>query len=132
MVGGVKQKRRVRVRALRSGSATGSQSFDGLSGAEEKYTGRLKELKSNLSTVRKRESRLIRRLGQRALEVLIEGGSLDHRDPEAQAIVTEVQELRRKDSLLAQKVNSLQIPYVVGKKAMPSEPGTDSLFPFSR
>jgi hypothetical protein len=90
------------------------------------------ELKAHLSSARRQESRLIKRLGERARRVLTENGSLDFQDPEARIILEDLHRVQRENTLLTQQINALEVPYPNAKKGIPQKPGTDERFPFSR
>lgn len=88
----------------------------------------LATLKAVLATVRRRRGRLLRRLGERALEILTEGGSLDPQDPKTQILIKDVRKIQRELNLLEDRMRSLETP----QPSRPPVPGTDQRFPFSR
>ncbi len=84
-----------------------------------------------LTAARRQETALLRRLGQQALEVLAQGGSLDLGDAQARGMVEELVRTHRKMAVLEDRLLSLRSsPHRRG--ALPPTPGTDRSFPFSR
>jgi hypothetical protein len=88
----------------------------------------LAALKVTMAAVRRRRSRLLRLLGQSALEVLTEGGSLEPHDPKIQPLIKDVQKTQRELHFLEDRMRSLYAPH----PSRPPVPGTDPRFPFSR
>jgi hypothetical protein len=83
-----------------------------------------------LSSARRRESRLLRRLGRRALDALSRGASMDPEDLSTRLIVEELERAHREIALLGDRLRRLETPFSPEEGAFPPSPGTDRRFPF--
>ena len=90
------------------------------------------KVKSALTSLRRQESALLRKLGERSLEFLSENNSVNDQDPKIRMLVEDIQKNRREQAHLKDRLNTLQLPPSVRNGFLPSPPGTDSRFPFSR
>ncbi len=89
-------------------------------------------VRTRLAAARRRERSLLRKLGQRAVEVLALKGRLDSRDPEARIVLEDLLRIHQEVSLLENRVKRLRAPRTPRPEPLPFPPGTDAHFPFSR
>ena len=88
--------------------------------------------KTALTSLRRQESALLRKLGERALEFLYEQGSVSDQDPKIGMLMEDIRKVRREYAHMQDRLKTLQMPPPVRNGFLPSPPGTDSRFPFSR
>jgi hypothetical protein len=93
---------------------------------------KLEALKRSLAAAKRRKNRLLRDLGERALDVLSEGRVVEPEEPKARSMLKEFGRLQREISQIEDRLYTLQVSPEEEKKVLPPAPGTDRSFPFSR
>lgn len=90
------------------------------------------ELRLALASARKRESKLLRRLGRRALESLSRGEVLGPEDGYVSLLLEDLRRVSREIQCLVEKLKQATLSPYSDKTSYPPPPGSDTHFPFSR
>ena len=85
-----------------------------------------------LASARRRESRMLRRLGRLALQALAQRGSLDLQDSQVRPLCDDLIRVDREIGFLLDRLKSAHASPAQGSDALPLLPGADTRFPFSR
>ena len=89
-------------------------------------------IRAALLSARRRESRLLRKLGRKAMETLGEGRSLTAQDGHIKFILEDLTRLQAEIGCLMDKLKQASLSPFSEKHSYPSPPGSDTHFPFSR
>jgi hypothetical protein len=90
------------------------------------------ELKMALASARKRESKLLRRLGRIALEYISRGEPLSPEDGYVSLLVDDLRRVSKEIHCLVEKLKQATLSPYSEKASYPPPPGSDTHFPFSR
>lgn len=89
-------------------------------------------IRAALLSARRRESRLLRRLGRKAMETLGEGRFLTAEDGHIKLMLEDLTRLQAEIGCLMDKLKQASLSPFSEKHLYPSPPGSDTHFPFSR
>lgn len=123
----------MKLQGQRLNSGGGRGQLSGLS--QEKATKAqtpVEGIRAALLSARRRESRLLRRLGRRAAETLGEGRSLTAEDGHIKLILEDLTRVHAEIGCLMDKLKQASLSPFSEKHFYPSPPGSDTHFPFSR
>lgn len=90
------------------------------------------QIRAALASARRRESRLLRRLGRKAMETLVEGRVLSPEDGHIRLIMEDLVRTRAEMGCLLDKLKRANLSPFSERNLYPSPPGSDTHFPFSR
>jgi hypothetical protein len=94
--------------------------------------GAIGEIRAALASARRRESRLLRRLGRRALESLSEGQILTPEDGHMRLMIEDLRRVQGEIGCLMERLRGASLSPFSDKNLYPPPPGSDTHFPFSR
>ncbi len=92
----------------------------------------LEEIRAALASARRRESRLLRRLGRKAMEALAEGRFLSPQDGHIKLMMEDLTRVQSEIACLVDRLKRANLSPFSEKNLYPSPPGSDTHFPFSR
>lgn len=90
------------------------------------------EIRLAIASARRRESRLLRRLGRKALESLSQGEPLESKDGQVYLIVQDLKRVQTEIHCLLEKLKQASLSPYSERVSYPPPPGSDIRFPFSR
>lgn len=94
--------------------------------------GPVEEIRAALVCARRRESRLLRRLGRRTMETLTAGRLLTAEDGHIKLMLEDLRRVQAEIGCLMDKLRQASLSPFSEKNLYPSPPGSDTHFPFSR
>ncbi|MGQ9859825.1 MAG: hypothetical protein ACUVS3_14240 [Thermodesulfobacteriota bacterium] len=92
----------------------------------------IRQIQAALASARRRESRMLRRLGRKAMEALSEGQGLSPEDGHIQLMVEDLRRVQGEIGCLLDKLRQARASPFSARTLYPPPPGSDTHFPFSR
>lgn len=92
----------------------------------------MEEIRAALVSARRRESRLLRRLGRKAMETLARGHFITPEDGHVKLILDDLTRVQAEIGCLTDKLRQASLSPFSEKNLYPSPPGSDTHFPFTR
>lgn len=90
------------------------------------------QIRAALASARRRESRLLRRLGRAAMESLSHGQGLSPEDGHIQLMVEDLRRLHGEIGCLLERLRQASASQFSDRTLYPPPPGSNTHFPFSR